>query len=512
MTPESDTASRPSLYRQIGQFFHAEETPYGLALVRILLPLALLCAMLPRWVHARELYSTDGATTPLWNSYGWPHMLPEVPGTLAVAFATILVVSLITASLGWCTRASLAISFVLYTYLNLLDATGTMTKYSVIASHLLLILTVSQCGLVWSVDSWRKRRRLAQQGLAKPLSSPPTTPIWPRRLVQLLMGYVYFGAAMTKLHTPAYFSSDQLFTWMLSNVNYDNPVGEYLTSIPAMLVAFAYIAIVWEVLFLFLAWRGRGRKIMIGLGVVFHVMTTLTLGLYIFPMVCISAYFAFVNGDDVRWAAFVWKRWEQRLTPNRFHRQAATAAELPAPRLPRWPVPAAAGFVAVLAVAVLGGVEIEHQLDPYGERRPEGPYALKELDATWVDGIVRSGPERIRDIDVLHNLETGTIVIGGQLANPRKDFQIGEEMVAQIRLNAPHEDMWVECILTDDRDRIVTSRFRAVERDKTQTIFEYPLSQALQAGDYTLVLKFAGREVVRRSIRLHSRANRRAAN
>ena len=117
--------------------------------------------------------------------------------------------------------------------------------------------------------------------------------------MQLLIGIIYLGAAVTKMHTPAYFSGDQLMFWMITNVNFENPVGEYLTLFPSLTVVFAYIVIVWEILFLFLAWSGWKRIIMLGLGVTFHLMTTLTLGLYVFPMVCIASYFAFFNQDDV---------------------------------------------------------------------------------------------------------------------------------------------------------------------------------------------------------------------
>src|SRR5690606_7792596 len=94
----------------------------------------------------------------------------------------------------------------------------------------------------------------------------PRFPVWPRRLVQILVGVVYFGAAMTKIHTSSYFNGDQMLFWMLTHVNGRHPVGEWLAIYPALLVVGAYIAIVWEILFLFLAWRGPGRVVMIAMG------------------------------------------------------------------------------------------------------------------------------------------------------------------------------------------------------------------------------------------------------
>ncbi|MCH7988594.1 MAG: HTTM domain-containing protein, partial [Planctomycetes bacterium] len=172
---------------RIGSFFYNEEVPYGLALVRILLPLSLLGAMLPRWPVARELYSLDGATTPLWVTYGYTDMLPEVSGTFAVALFTALIFFLITSSIGWCTRISLLASFFLYTYFNLIDAVSTMTKYSVIASHALLLLGLSQCGSVWSLESWISRKRNRNVSPGEPAYLRKTFPVWPQRLLQLMI-------------------------------------------------------------------------------------------------------------------------------------------------------------------------------------------------------------------------------------------------------------------------------------------------------------------------------------
>ena len=193
---------RPGLFRRVHDFLHAREVPFGTAAVRILLPWALMGAMVPRWPHTRELFSTDGAPTPLWESYGTLDMLPVPSGAMAVALHCLLLFSLVAMSAGWRTRIACVLSFVLYTYLNLLDAVSTITKYSCIASHVLLLLSFSRCGLVWSVDAWLARRRL----MRAPGSSPQpdlTDCAAPRRMIQLLVGMVYFGAAVTKMQTAA---------------------------------------------------------------------------------------------------------------------------------------------------------------------------------------------------------------------------------------------------------------------------------------------------------------------
>ena len=70
---------------------------------------------------------------------------------MAVAIASVVILTLITGCLGWCTRLSLGVCTTGYIYLNMLDIIGTMNKYTVIAGHMLFLLSFSQCGAVWSI-------------------------------------------------------------------------------------------------------------------------------------------------------------------------------------------------------------------------------------------------------------------------------------------------------------------------------------------------------------------------
>ena len=487
MTTDSALRQDVRLSQRIREFFYREEAPYGLALVRIFMPLVLLAVMLPRWFNARELYSTDGAPCPLSFVYGWPaDLLPTFSGEVIVLLHSVLIFALVASSLGWCARISLAISTVLYIYLNMLDAVSTMTKYSVIASHAMLLLTLSRCGTVWSVDSWLAGSR-AQK-----------SPVWPQRLMQLMIGIVYFGAAITKMHTPEFFSGDQMTFWMLSHVNFANPGGEWMSQYPSLVVASAYIAIIWEVLFLFLAWRGLGRAIMISLGLVFHVMTAITLGLYIFPLVCATIYFAFLRqADTERYAVRlhrVRKAWKLPA------RTARPMDETPGAGSRRFAVSWAvyAGLILVVGGA---GVGIEYLRDPYGLRRPEGRYTLKEISpeaaAIWLQRSEPIVPE-----DKIFAFDIGTFVVGDNLANRKRIFQQGEMLIAQVSLNPPHEDLYIECNLHDAEDRMLDRLGRVIPRERFRGHFSYQLSTSIPPGEYQLVLKTSGKEVGRRVFQL----------
>ena len=485
--PEIVPAERRGLWASLREFFFAEEVPYGLALCRMALPLILLYVVLRRWIHAREFFSTDGGYAPLADNYGYFNMLPVPSGTVAVIMMTLLVVCLVTTLIGWRTRISVIVCLVLYTYLNMLDCLSPFTKYSVIASHVLLLLSFSKCGAVWSVDAWLARRKQPVR------TEPPRFPAWPRRLMQLLIGLVYLGAAITKIHTPTFFSGDQLRFWLMTDVNHPNPMGEQLTLYPVLVVTLAYVSVVWEILFIFTCWRGHGRWIMLLMGAGFHLGTRQTLGLHIFPWVSMTTYLAFINADDVA----RWRGWLSRFRLFRLFRREKLSPVTPLAAA--WHRRLALAFPATLLVAAVLGVEIEYQFDPYGIRRPEGPHELVELDLARVAAMLESNPT-VRPEDLVHSLEMGEMMVGGYVIGHKSTFRQGDWLYAQCTLNPPHPDLLIECNLHDSEDRLLDRVRQVVPREAFRANFLYVLHDALVPGEYSLVVRCGGQEVARRRI------------
>lgn len=504
----NSNASEPTT--QLGRFFYATEVPFGMAMFRMVLLVALLMAMVPRWSRTREIYSADGAPAPLALTYGYPGLLPELPGSIVVALHSVLIFTLVTSLIGWRTRPSLWISLVLYSYLNLHDSLGTMNKYSVIASHGLLLLGLSHCGAIWSVDAWLERLHRREAGLP-PALLPAAYSAWARRLSQLFIGIVYFGAAVTKIHTPAFFSGEQLQSWMISDYNLRTALGHYMSQFPSLLVMMGYIAIVWEMLFLFIAWRGIPRAVMIFLGVAFHVMTGFTLGLDIFPIVCIAFYFSFIDEHDVAAISRAWNG-------SRLARLWRNAVSIPARTvlaglraISHIPLPPTAAFLFAAAMIAAVGVEVEHLSDPYGVRRPEGPYALQEMDREAVKELL-TPTEPIRPKDKFTSLETGTMVVAGHLIDRKTEFKQGETMMVEFGVAPPHEDMWVECNLHDSRNRQFNNIAQPITREMLHGSVYFILSEAMDPGEYWVVVKAAGKEVIRKPITLLAGAKSPVAN
>ncbi|NQV23949.1 MAG: HTTM domain-containing protein [Rhodopirellula sp.] len=481
-----------SLKTSLNQFFYSKETPYGLALVRIILPLVLLIVIVPRWFFARELYSSDGAAAPLAMTYHIANFPPEPSGIVAVAAMSLLILSLISSSIGWFTRASLLLSFGLYTYINLLDYLTTMTKYSVISSHLLLLLAFSHCGSVWSVDS---RRSMTKQR--------PKFDVWPRRLLQLLIGLIYLGAATTKLHTGAYFTSDQLRFWLMTNLNHHNPAGEILSFYPEIIIVMANVAIVWQLIFVFVVWRPYVRFIILGMGVFFHVSTTPTLGLYIFPCVMISSYLGFLSERDVRLAIITVRSLFRRAKPWRDFRTQKSFRMIAECFRSRRRVndvstssktAAWAGSCYVWATILLGsavvGVAAEYSLDPYQQRNVEGPLPLRPADAHFVARL-NEPFEMISESDLILSLDAGTTTLGGVLQDLDDFFRRDEPFIVQASLVPPHPDMWLECNLLDATGRTIQRVGQMVPREQLRANWTYQIPVSLPAGIYTLELRTA---------------------
>ena len=477
------------------EFFFTREVPYGMALVRITLPLVLLVGVIPRWQHVREIYSSDGATTPIWVSYGSSPLLPEFSAPVAVGLNTVLIFCLVTASLGWRTRLSLWLATVLYAGFGLLDMVSTLTKYTVLASHVLMLLALSDCGAVWSVDAWlrRDRRRPILEGRAM-------SAVWPKRLLQLLLAICYLGAAFTKMHTPEYFSGDQMLFWLLANMNFENRVGEYLSLYPPASVCFAYIVILWEVLFIALIWHRPWRGIMLGIGVVFHIMTAFTLGLLVFPLLCLSMYLVFLEESDIQRLAVTVRTFRRGWKPATTRRipQAARTA-------PRWLSgrPSIAAF-AIIAMAVsVVGVEVEHRMDVYQKRGPSGPLALEPMEDAAVAAML-GPPEPIRPQDLFFSFDLGTTLMGGLLADRRVEFETGEQAVLQCQMNPPHPDMWVELLVCDAENRPLRRYGQIVPRESLRSNFNYQFDESLTPGEYAFVLVYDDQEISRRHFHLVS--------
>ena len=485
-----------SLSDRFHHFFYDREVPYGLAMCRICLPLVLTGWVLPRWFVCRELYSSDGSTGQLSNGYGYIDLLPEFPGGVVAALYALMLFFMLTMCIGWRTRFSALMTCILFSFFCSLDCVSSMTKYTVIASHVFLLLAVSPAGTIWSVDAWLANRK-RNLDPTKPRFEYPKSEAWPRRLVQLLISIVYFGAAVTKIHTPVFFSGDQLQYWMLTHLNYQHPVGEYLAMYPILLVAAGFTTIVWEMTFLFVSWKGSMRTIMLTAGIMFHVMTAITLGLLLFPLVCYCLYFCYIDEEDMSHFAAWARRQTRRFGWLKTVQQRAVSWRDAIGNRPEWRIPGLVTFAVALPLIAFAGIELEYSWDHYGDRRPEGPHQLVAIEPERARQLLAPVMPQ-RDIDKFFAVDLGTFLISDLLADRRTSFRHGETMIAQCNLCPPHEDMVIECKIRDSENRSVDRIVSIATRELFRVNMQFKIADNMAPGEYSMTIETGGRYVMKK--------------
>ena len=142
----------------------------------------------------------DGwATMPasMWKPV-WPFEkfhIPILPDPYLDLAAAMWKAALFLSCVGFCTRASTAIAFVLGAYLIGVPYNfGKTDHMTAIVVFALGFLALSRCGDAWSVDSFIRRR-------FRRLPAPPPSGEyrWPVRMVWLTMALVFLAAGMAKV-------------------------------------------------------------------------------------------------------------------------------------------------------------------------------------------------------------------------------------------------------------------------------------------------------------------------
>ncbi len=480
-------------------FFFRQEVPYGLALTRICLSAATLINMGVRWPRAVELYSADGAATPIAINYGYSGMLPLLSGPWTMLLFSVMMFLLFALMVGWKTRLAAWGVFFLYTFFCLQDSLSTLTKYTVISSHVFLLLALSECGAVWSVDRYREWKRLGLSRSLRWLAEGRAVDIWPQRLVQLMIAIVYFGAAITKLQTPSYFSGEQMHYWLLTNVNNWNPVGEWLSQYPFLLVPMCYLTIVWEITFLFMVWRPGFRVPFLLIGTVFHLLTTLTLGLYAFPLVCMSIYLAFIKPEDIAWwRALRARRACQRPVPVR--RRSGWVSRWTGQLWPQLSRSGSLGFATCLLLLAGLGM-LTHYTRELQASHPEHRPVLEPLPRERVQELFR-GDREIAEEDMLFSLAIGKHLVSDRVLWNQNRFSPGDRIYIQVNVVPPHGDMLLECRLANSQGIVLDQTDGVLTRDNHKYTFQYFLLDTMEPGEYVFSFRFNNREVARRTIHL----------
>jgi HTTM domain len=477
----------------------ARESPRPAALMRIGLGLVLLWDAAGRWGHVVELYSADGLPLPLFP--GTAFEPPALPAMWATVLYALLLYSLAGVVLGWQTRASLLLAFVLSTWLGLLDAAGTFKKYSVIGQHLLVLLVFTQSHVVWSVDAWFRRKPPEPRDSLKSLGSGTCIPLsacWPRFLARVMISSVYLGAVVTKLRLPDFANGDVLMFSLLDERWGGGRFGMWLATQPALLVLASFSTILFEMAAALLLWIPQTRRTMLVLAIGFHVSIGITLHVEIFSPLMTVALLAFLQESDLQALGRVFRRcgtdWQSVLRGPWGFREFPASGKPPEPRLRR-------ALWSFLLFLCAGGVWTAFVCAQHASRLAEANRWSYVDEPTSTD-FLASLPPRVEDY--FHRMEIGSRLGYRQVFGERERFPRGSTVYVMVRTAMQRQKpLKLDWVLRDAAGAELQRHERTLQPAFSYVSFAFQTSRPrLPAGEYEIVLEAEGKVAVRKSFRL----------
>lgn len=397
----------------MNSFLFAPESPRPWALMRIVLASALLWDVIPRWPHAVELYSTEGFLFPAFRS-AWFQSVPLGPLPTVILHSSLVVV-LVMLLFGWHSRLCSLLAFGLIGWFALLDAAGTLTKYTAISLHLLVFMSFAQPGAVWAIDAWGRPRL----NHAIPLNSR-----WPGMMVRLLVASIYLGAAITKIRLPDFATGDLLEFSLLDDAYGGRWPGLWLATKSRLLIVCSFATIWFELLFPALVWIPRLRRPMLCLAVAFHLALAALMHLEIFSPVMLAALCAFLKEEDFEAIRQRFQKTSPR-DQNEGHITRSFSARTHS---------ASFGMALLLVVAGLSG--FQYWQDRYGVFHRSIKLQYAPIDTDEAQAMIDAFEPEARDY--FHRIEIGSRLGYRRVYGDQRKFRPGQVVHVLARLLQPH--------------------------------------------------------------------------
>ncbi len=457
------------------RLWFAPESPRPWVLMRILLAAVMLWDAFARWPFAVELYSTAGFPVPVFLSAKF-QAVPLPPLPTVILYSSLLVFLLMLLA-GWHSRLCSLAVFGLAGWFALLDAAGTMTKYTAICLHLLLMMSFAQPGAVWSADAWIRRRR----GQAVPLS-----PVWPRLLIRLLVASIYLGAAVTKIRLPEFATGDLLEFSLLDDAYGGRWLGQWLATKPNLLILCSFGTIGFELLFPALIWVPKLRRPMLFLAAGFHLTLGAMMHLEIFTPVMLAALCAFLKEEDFQ-AIQKRSRW---LWPRKKEQKIAELK----PGMPPW---LNFGLFLITSLALVAGLAGEqYRRDAYGVFHRTLEVDFPQVDEEQAHAMIDAFEPPPRDL--FHRIEIGSRLGYRHVYGNRTSFHPGEVVYVMARILQPHPNWDLEWTLippakAGEDEPPAASYLRRLDASHAYASIGFRLKPEFPAGRYVIQLSVSER-------------------
>jgi hypothetical protein len=263
-------------------FWFGETNPRLYAGLRIALG-AVGCLSLLGLMPASEFWSCRGLVSSRYGVLCGPAIGPLAsvvgPALLAACAGAFIVMAL-----GVFTRvavvAAFAALFVAARWNNL-----PLSSAHQVLRALIFCLIWADCGRVWSVDAWwRRRRGETGDGLV---------PIWPLRLFQIQVAAVYLITGLWKLANASWRDGSALH-YVLQNAQFGRFSALTAPALDPWTTLATYATLAWELAFAVLVSLPRTRRWVLLSGVCLHLAMWAFLEIGSFSLVMIASYLAFV--------------------------------------------------------------------------------------------------------------------------------------------------------------------------------------------------------------------------
>jgi len=286
---------------RLEHYYFGSVPPHALGAFRILWGVYFLIAWAWKLPHVALYYSSEGMAFPFFPApVGMPGTLDEVTGWLSQAPAPAVALSVYLFSglviilflVGLRARAALSVHAVLLVYYYFLQMHTTESSYDRALFIITVLLAMSRCDEVFSLEATRRARR----GEA----ARDSIPGWPQRLITFQIAFIYLGTGIYKLTTPDWSSGAILVDALESD--WSTAVGFWFVSSSLPNAAFDLLVlqtILMEVWAPFLLFHPVLRKLFFLWGVSFHVGIAVMLNIPPFLFMVLS-YVLFADPDWVR--------------------------------------------------------------------------------------------------------------------------------------------------------------------------------------------------------------------
>lgn len=263
---------------QLGAYLRAPADPAALALFRILFGAMMLLSIARFWARGwiDTLY-IEPALRFTYYGFSW---LPRWPGWGMYAHFSLMALATLGVMLGAFYRVSIALFFLTFTYVELLDKSTYLNHYYLVSLVAFLLMWMPAHGML-SMDAWRKPACRAQ-----------AIQFWPYALLRMQLGLVYFFAGLAKLKTDWLVRGEPLHTWLQAHT--DLPwVGAWMDE-RWLALSMSWAGALFDLsVFPLLLWR-RTRPFAYAAVVSFHLATAQLFQIGVFPwvmIVCTTVFF-----------------------------------------------------------------------------------------------------------------------------------------------------------------------------------------------------------------------------